>query len=169
MLVLPTLHSTPRMQLHPSWPGASGKEVSSNRSPPSPAPGGKGPGVFGGLENPPRPPGNMLSNQGGSETQNLFTGVSCAVEGKGLQVHPRAHPLRPETPSLPACSLAAAGGFTVNKTTAENDFSSGRKKKKGGGGKEKKQPFLNVLIPYPSSTSFSRFLSGALMEQAVVI
>lgn len=112
----------------------------------------------------------MLSNQGGSETQNLFTGVSCAVEGKGLQVHPRAHPLRPETPSLPACSLAAAGGFTVNKTTAENDFSSGRKKKKGeGGGKEKTNPFLNVLIPYPSSTSFSRFLSGALMEQAVVI
>lgn len=71
------------------------------------------------------------------------------MESKGLQVCPRAHPLRPETPSLPACSLAAAGGFTVNKTTAENDFSSGRKKKKGRGwgGGGKKQPLFQCSYP----------------------
>jgi len=149
--MLPTLHSTPRMQLHPSWPGASGAEVSS-----SPAPAGKGPGAFGG---PPRPPGNLLSSQGGLEMQNLFIGVFHWVESKGLQVGPRAHPLRPEAPSLPARSPAAAGGFTVNKTTAENDLSSGRKEKVGGG--KKNNPFFDVLI----STSFSGFLSGALMER----
>lgn len=100
--------------------------------------------------------------------QSCLAGVSCTGGIKGLQVRPRAHLLQPETPSLPACSPAAAGGFTVNKTTAENDLSSGKGKKKNnglGGGEGKNNPFFNVLIPYPSGTSFSGFPSGALMER----
>lgn len=60
--------------------------------------------------------------------------------------------IQPETPSLPACSPAAAGGFTVNKTTAENDLSSGKEKNKkrlgwgGERGKKNNPPFFLMSL-----------------------
>lgn len=48
------------------------------------------------------------------------------VESKGLQEHLRACLLQNPI-------AATAGAFTVNKTTAENELSSGGKKKQGVG------------------------------------
>lgn len=59
------------------------------------------------------------------------------VESKGLQEHLRVCLLQNPI-------AATAGAFTVNKTTAENELSSGGKKKAGCG---RNNPFVKVLIP----------------------
>lgn len=89
----------------------------------------------------PRDPQEAFSIRG--MQQSLFPGVSCALEVKDSQERPRAHLLQPETSSLPPCPARAAGGFTVNKTTAESDFPSGRREGVG------EQPLSKCPYPLP--------------------
>lgn len=101
-----------------------------------------------------------------------FPGASHAVGSEGLRERPRAHPLRSETPSLPVCSPAAAGGFTVNKTTAENDLSSGRRKKEGREENKNTTPFKMLLSLIQAAHPSPGFHQDPELEgdhQAVVV
>lgn len=84
------------MQLHPSWLGASGEEVSSRCSPP---PQLLQEVALEHLGAPSAPPPRKCNFH--LEVQSGFAGVSDMVESKGLQEHLRVvRLLQPETPSL---------------------------------------------------------------------
>lgn len=104
----------------------------------------------------PRAPQEAFSIQG--MQQSLFPGVSRALEIKDSQERPRAHLLQPETSSLPLCPARAAGDLPSIKPLQRATSHLEEEKEWGN------NHFLNVLIPYPSSTSFSGLPSGALME-----
>lgn len=142
---LPTLHSTPRMQLHPSWPGASGKEVSSDRSPPPRLLQEKGPGVF-------RGPGGPLKRRFLARVawRCRATSLGFLVWWKARAckyVHVRiCSGLKPH-PSLRAALPLPVDLLSIKPLQRMTSHLEEKKKRQGMGGRRKK------------TTPFSMFLS----------
>lgn len=136
-LALPTLHSTPRMQLHPSWPGASGEEVSSGCSPPPQLPQEKSPGTSGVSIGPSKPPGSAFPNRDGSN----LAGVSCSGGNPGLTSASmctsslKPHPSPRAALPLPVDLLSIK---PLQRMTCHLERKKIKKKRLGGGERKKK-------------------------------